>query len=162
MSNYCPGWILCIFCANAAREVLYNSTPINLISKKYSVEIATHYNEVSPDFIQLCAEKILASLVEVEAGANAEEVVRGYVYQKVKFKDDGSIRKLVGFFSSEFKGERSQKGTEKYIVTNFRAFLFSIRSGKKSLCPLGWQVDQVPDLGWVKDVMTKKVSVMDV
>ena len=65
MSNYCPGWILCIFSANAAREVLFNSTPINLISKKYSVKIATHYNEVSPDFIQSCTEKILASLIEV-------------------------------------------------------------------------------------------------
>ena len=104
----------------------------------------------------------MGSLVEVEAGESAEEVIRGYLYQKIKFKDDGSVRKLVGLFSSEFSGERSQSGTEKYITTNFRAFLFSLRSGKKVVCPPGWQVDQVPDLKWVQEVMMKKVSIMDV
>tara|TARA_A100001015_G_scaffold251724_1_gene290887 strand:+ start:420 stop:908 length:489 start_codon:yes stop_codon:yes gene_type:complete len=161
MTLHCPGWILCIFCANAARESLFYSAPLNVIIKKYTDEIAVHYNEISAEFLQQCSEKILGSLVEVEAGESAEEVIRGYLYQKVKFKDDGSIRKLVGLFSSEFKGERSQSGTEKYIVTNFRAFLFSLRSGKKVDCPPGWQVDQVPDLKWVQEVMMKKVSIMD-
>ena len=97
MALHCPGWILCIFCANAARETIVSSAPLNVISKKYSDEIAIHYDQISPEFIQTCSEKILGSLVEVEAGESAEEVIRGYLYQKVKFKDDGSIRKLVGF-----------------------------------------------------------------
>ena len=162
MALHCPGWILCIFCANAARETLITSAPINTIVKKYSGSIAENYSEISSDFIQVCAEKMLASLVEVDAGSAAEEIIRGYIYQKVKTKDDGSARKLTGMFSSEFKGERSPTGTEKYVTTNFRAFLFSMRSGVKGLAPPGWQVDQVPDLDWVQEVMMRKVSVMDV
>jgi hypothetical protein len=162
MSLHCPGWILCIFCANAARETLIHSAPINTIVKKYCGAIEENYSDVSPDFIQLCAEKMLASLVEVDAGSAAEEIITGYIYQKVKTKDDGSARKLTGMFASEFKGERSPTGTEKYVVTNFRAFLFSMRSGVKALAPPGWQVDQVPDLDWVQEVMMRKVSVMDI
>ena len=113
-------------------------------------------------FIQTCAEKMLASLVEVDAGSAAEEIIRGYIHKKVKTKDDGSARKLSGIFSSEFKGERTPTGTEKYIVTNFRAYLFSMRSGSKGLPPPGWQVDQVNDLDWVGEVMMQKVSIMDV
>ena len=87
---------------------------------------------------------------------------RGYIHKKIKTKDDGSARKLSGMFSSEFKGERTPTGTEKYIVTNFRAFLFSMRSGSKGLPPPGWQVDQVQDLDWVGEAMMQKVSIMDV
>ena len=83
MALHCPGWILCIFCANAARETLFYSAPLNVIIKKYSDEIGVHYNDISPEFLQQCSEKILGSLVEVEAGESAEEVIRGYVYQKV-------------------------------------------------------------------------------
>ena len=162
MALHCPGWILGIFCANAARETLLFSAPINTIVKKYSTAIDEHYAEVSPDFIQTCAEKMLASLVEVDAGSAAEEIIRGYIHKKVKTKDDGSPRKLSGIFSSEFKGERTPTGTEKYIVTNFRAYLFSMRSGSKGLPPPGWQVDQVNDLDWVGEVMMQKVSIMDV
>ena len=103
MALHCPGWILCIFCANAARETLLYSAPINTIVKKYSVAIDEHYSEISPDFIQVCAEKMLASLVEVDAGSAAEEIIRGYIHKKIKSKDDGSARKLSGIFSSEFK-----------------------------------------------------------
>ncbi len=162
MALHCPGWILGIFCANAARETLLYSAPINTIAKKYSVAIGEHYLDVSPDFIQVCAEKMLASLVEVDAGSAAEEIIRGYIHKKIKTKDDGSARKLSGIFSSEFKGERTPTGTEKYIVTNFRAFLFSMRSGAKGYPPPGWQVDQVKDLDWVGEVMMQKVSIMDV
>ena len=160
MALHCPGWILGIFCANAARETLLYSAPINTIAKKYSVAIGEHYLDVSPDFIQVCAEKMLASLVEVDAGSAAEEIIRGYIHKKIKTKDDGSARKLSGIFSSEFKGERTPTGTEKYIVTNFRAFLFSMRSGAKGYPPPGWQVDQVKDLDWVGEVMMQKVSIM--
>ena len=117
MALHCPGWILCIFCANSARETLLYSAPINTIVKKYSATIDEHYSEISPDFIQGCAEKMLASLVEVDAGSAAEEIIRGYIHKKIKTKDDGSARKLSGIFSSEFKGERTPTGTEKYIVT---------------------------------------------
>ena len=103
MALHCPGWILCIFCANAARETLLYSAPINTIVKKYSVAIDEHYSEISPDFIQVCAEKMLASLVEVDAGSAAEEIIRGYIHKKIKSKDDGSARKLSVIFSSEFK-----------------------------------------------------------
>jgi hypothetical protein len=162
MALHCPGWILGIFCANAARETLTSSAPINTIAKKYTGAIAENYSDISADFIQVCAEKMLASLVEVDAGSAAEDIIRGYIYQKVKTKDDGSARKLSGLFSSEFKGERTPTGTEKYVVTNFRAFLFSMRSGTKALAPPGWQVDQVPDLNWVQEVMMQKVSIMDI
>ena len=162
MALHCPGWILCIFCANTARETLLYSAPINTIVKKYSAAIDEHYSEISPDFIQVCAEKMLASLVEVDAGSAAEEIIRGYIHKKIKTKDDGSARKLSGIFSSEFKGERTPTGTEKYIVTHFSAILFSMRSGAKGLPPPGWQVDQVQDLDWVGEVMMQKVSIMDV
>ena len=135
MALHCPGWILCIFCANTARETLLYSAPINTIVKKYSVAIDEHYSEISPDFIQVCAEKMLASLVEVDAGSAAEEIIRGYIHKKIKTKDDGSARKLSGIFSSEFKGERTPTGTEKYIVTNFRAFYFLCAQEQKD-CPL--------------------------
>ena len=162
MALHCPGWILGVFCANTARETLLYSAPINTIVKKYSTAIHEHYAEVSSYYIQTCAEKMLASLVEVDAGSAAEEIIRGYIHKKVKTKDDGSARKLSGIFSSEFKGERTPTGTEKYIVTNFRAYLFSMRSGSKGLPPPGWQVDQVNDLDWVGEVMMQKVSIMDV
>jgi benzoyl-CoA reductase/2-hydroxyglutaryl-CoA dehydratase subunit BcrC/BadD/HgdB len=80
MALHCSGWILCVFCANAARETIFFNSPINLTTKKYSDKIAEHYHEISPDFIQACAEKVLSSLVEVEGGSSAEEVVRGYLY----------------------------------------------------------------------------------
>ena len=89
MALHCPGWILCIFCANTARETLISSAPINTIVKKYSKAIDEHYSEISPDFIQVCAEKMLASLVEVDAGSAAEEIIRGYIHKKIKSKDDG-------------------------------------------------------------------------
>ena len=81
MALHCPGWILCIFCANAARETLVYSATINTIVKKYSGAIAENYSEISSEFVQLCAEKMLASLVEVDAGSAAEEIIRGYIFR---------------------------------------------------------------------------------
>ena len=83
MALHCPGWILCIFCANTARETLLYSAPINTIVKKYSTAIEEHYSEISNDFIQVCAEKMLASLVEVDAGSAAEEIIRGDMHKKI-------------------------------------------------------------------------------
>ena len=60
------------------------------------------------------ARKNAASLVEVDAGSAAEEIIRGYIHKKVKTKDDGSARKLSGMFSSEFKGKEHQQDRKIY------------------------------------------------
>ena len=112
MSLHCPGWILCIFCANTARETLLYSAPINTIVKKYTAAIDGHYSEISPDFIQVCAEKMLASLVEVDAGSAAEEIIRGYIHKKLRLKMMGlleSYRECSHLSSKEKKHRQDQK-----------------------------------------------------
>ena len=124
MALHCPGWILCIFCANTARETLLYSAPINTIVKKYSVAIDEHYSEISPDFIQVCAEKMLASLVEVDAGSAAEEIIRGYIHKKIKSKDDGSARKLSGIFLQNLKVKEHPQELKNILLPTLELFYF--------------------------------------
>ena len=124
MALHCPGWILCIFCANAARETLLYSAPINTIVKKYSVAIDEHYSEISPDFIQVCAEKMLASLVEVDAGSAAEEIIRGYIHKKIRLRMMVRLENYPEYFRRNLKVKEHLQELRNILLPTLELFYF--------------------------------------
>ena len=73
MALHCPGWILCIFCANAARETLVHSAPINTIVKNRA-----------KSYYPPRAKKVLNLISRFRSKSNQKSTLGGCIFEKRK------------------------------------------------------------------------------
>ena len=161
MSNYCPEWIYSISCALTAKEFLSSENSLNSIARKFSVGLSEKYSEIKFEEISECAEHILQFLSELEANDKAVDYIDDYVYRRVSFTSSGSERKISGMFSSDLNPTKNVEYKNKETVKIFRATIFRIRNGQIDQMPAGWQISDVQDLEWYKDLTDKETNILD-
>ena len=147
MSNYCPEWILGVAVGVTVGDALTGSTAILANAQKYSDGLSKHYEEVSKDFLNDCANDILAELNDIGIDEFTPRFVKSFVFDKIKFKENGSSRRFNVFFN-QFKGEKAAV-TSKKIVSSFKAFVFRCRAQKVSLAPKNWNIHQEEQIDWL-------------
>ena len=161
MSNYCPEWIYSISCALTAKEFLSSENSLNSIARKFSVGLSENYSEIKFEEISECAEHILQFLSEIEANEKAVDYIDDYVYRRVSFTSSGSERKISGMFSSDLNPTKNVEYKNKETVKIFRATIFGIRNDTVTKMPPGWQVNDVEELDWFKELIEKPTNILD-
>tara|TARA_Y100001935_G_C17270874_1_gene491859 strand:- start:509 stop:766 length:258 start_codon:yes stop_codon:yes gene_type:complete len=71
---------------------------------------------------------LIRFLVEINA-ENSDELLNAHVYYCLKYKSDGSKRKIKGLFGNAFDATKEREFSEKECLRGFKAYVFGLRSG---------------------------------
>ena len=161
MSNFCPEWIFGVSCALTAKEFLSSENSLNSIARKFSAGLSEKYSEIKFEEISECAEQILQFLSEIEANDVAVDYINDYIYRRVCFKSNGAERKISGVFSSDLDPTKEREYNSKNTLKFFRATIFGIRNDTIQKMPAGWEIGDVEDLDWFKELVQKPTDILD-
>ena len=158
MSDYCPEWILGVAVGVIVGDALAGSTSILANAQKYSDGLSKHYEEVSKDFLNDSANDIIADLNDIGIDEFTPRFVKSYVFNRIKFKENGGSRRFNMFFN-QFKGEKAEV-TSKKIVSSFKAFVFRCRAQKVSLAPKTWSIHQEEQIDWLLALVEQDATML--
>ena len=161
MSNFCPEWVFAACCAKTAHDFLGSNNSINMISKKFANELSVQYNEIKFEEITDVAEKILQFLSEINAGEEAVNFLKDYIYYRISYNINGSERKIKSMFSSAFDGEKDKDYDSEKTVKIFRATIFSLRNGVAPKATPGWTIKDVVDIDWLGELFEQEINLTD-
>ena len=161
MSNFCPEWIFGVSCAVTAKEFLSTENSLNSVARKFSTGLSLKYSEIKFEEISECAEHILQFLSEIEANDVAVDYINDYIYRRVCFKSNGAERKISGVFSSDLDPTKEREYNSKNTLKFFRATIFGIRNDTIQKMPAGWEIGDVEDLDWFKELVQKPTDILD-
>jgi hypothetical protein len=161
MSNFCPEWVFAACCAKTAHDFLYTNNGLNIISKKFSNELSTKYNEIKFEEINDVSEKMLQFLSEINASEDAINFLNDYIYSRVCYQVNGSERKIKSMFSSAFDGEKEKSYSSEKSTKIFRANIFSLKNEVIPKPDPGWSITDVEDIDWLGELFGKEVDLSD-
>ena len=159
--SFCPAWIFDAVITQTAQEFLKGDIHIKPIAAKYAKGLSQKYEEVSPDEICISAEAFIRTLDEIDAGAEASELLRGFCYYRVMHDTQLTKRNLKPLFGSVENGDKVQNYSGAAAVKRFKAYLFAWRSGAAVQADTGWQLSQVSEVPILSDLASKSVNVLD-
>ena len=159
--SFCPAWIFDAVITQTAQEFLKGDIHIKPIAAKYAKGLSQKYEEVSPDEISISAEAFIRTLDEIDAGAEASELLRGFCYFRVMHDTQLTKRNLKPLFGNVENGDKVQNYSGAAAVKRFKAYLFAWRSGAAVQANTGWQLSQVSEVPILSDLASKSVNVLD-
>ena len=92
MSGYCPQWVYSACIGLIIKDFIEKDIPLDLLSRKYGKELSEKYDEINPIQMAAISEDIVRILAEIEAGQEAVNYIRGFVYFTVNFESIGKAR----------------------------------------------------------------------
>ena len=158
---FCPAWIFDAAVSQAALEFLKGDMPINPVAAKYAKGLSDKYQPISTDEMAISAEEFIRILDEVEAGAEATELLRGFCYFRVMHDSQLTKRNLKPLFSNIENGDKTQNYSVSSAMKRFKAYLFAWRSGSAVPADRGWSLDQVNEVAVLSALAAKPVNVLD-
>ena len=159
--SFCPAWIFDAVITQTAQEFLKGDIHIKPIAAKYAKGLSQKYEEVSPDEISISAEAFIRTLDEIDAGAEASELLRGFCYFRVMHDTQLTKRNLKPLFGNIENGDKVQNYSGAAAVKRFKAYLFAWRSGAAVQADTGWQLSLVSEVPILSDLASKSVNVLD-
>ena len=159
--SFCPAWIFDAVITQTAQEFLKGDIHIKPIAAKYAKGLSQKYEEVSSDEISISAEAFIRTLDEIDAGAEASELLRGFCYFRVMHDTQLTKRNLKPLFGNVENGDKAQNYSGAAAVKRFKAYLFAWRSGAAVQADTGWQLSQVSEVPILSDLASKSVNVLD-
>ena len=161
MSGYCPQWVYSTCIGLIIKDFIEKDIPLDLLSRKYGKELSEKYDEINPIQMAAISEDIVRLLAEIEAGHEAVNYVRGFIYFTVNFESIGKSRSKKLLLGDIFDGEKNLYYDEKIIVRSFKAYMYSLRSDAVPSAPTGWSLDQEKDIDFLKEIAEKEFSIFD-
>ena len=161
MSGYCPQWVYSACIGLIIKDFIEKDIPLDLLSRKYGKELSEKYDEINPIQMAAISEDIVRLLAEIEAGHEAVNYVRGFIYFTVNFESIGKARSKKLLLGDIFDGEKNLYYDEKIIVRSFKAYMYSLRSDAVPSAPTGWSLDQEKDVDFLKEIAEKEFSIFD-
>ena len=158
---FCPAWIFDAAVSQAAMEFLKGDMPINPVAAKYAKGLSDKYQPISSEEIAISAESFIRTLDEVDAGAEATELLRGFCYFRVMHDSQMTKRNLKPLFGNIESGDKTQNYSGSSAMKRFKAYLFAWRSGSAVPADLGWTLDQVSEVPILSSLAAKPVNVLD-
>ena len=161
MSNFCPEWIFGCCTAITARDFLSSDNSLNSIARKFATGLTEKYAEIKFEEISQTAESILQFLTEIEAGEEAVDYLNNYIYKRVNFQNNGAERKISGMFSSALDPVKTRDYGVENTTKVFRVTIFGIRNNTMQSAPPGWNILDVEDLDWLKELIEQPINILD-
>lgn len=158
---FCPAWIFDAAVSQAALEFLKGDMPIKPVAAKYAKGLSDKYQPISSDEIAIAAEDFIRILDEVDAGAEATELLRGFCYFRVMHDSQLTKRNLKPLFGNIENGDKTQNYSGSSAMKRFKAYLFAWRSGSAVPADLGWTLDQVNEVEVLSVLAAKPVNFLD-
>ena len=158
---FCPAWIFDAAVTQTAQEFLRGDIHINPIATKYAKGLSEKYHDISSDEIAVSAEAFIRTLDEVDAGAEASELLRGFCYFRVMHDTQLTKRNLKPLFGNVENGDKTQAYSNASAVKRFKGYLFAWRSGAAVQADAGWQLNQVSQVPVLSQLAAKPVNVLD-
>ena len=158
---FCPAWIFDAAVTQTAQEFLKGDIHINPIATKYAKGLSEKYHDISSDEIAVSAEAFIRTLDEVDAGAEASELLRGFCYFRVMHDTQLTKRNLKPLFGNVENGDKTQAYSNASAVKRFKGYLFAWRSGAAVQADAGWQLNQVSQVPVLSQLAAKPVNVLD-
>jgi len=145
-----------------AYEFIISDLPIKSYVKKYSTGLNEHYGEIKSEELESAAEALLRFLVEINA-ENSDELLNAYVYYSLKYKSDGSKRKIKGLFGSALDATKEREFSEKECLRSFKAYVFGLRSGVTYKPAPGWDIkeEDEKEVSLILDIIKKEANITD-
>jgi hypothetical protein len=127
---FCPEFVYEICVGLSIHDFLCKDLPLPMLSKHYSGGLSEHYKAVTEEEISYPAEEILRFISDQKNPQyEAHDKANFFIYNRLKFDGIRGERKLKGIFGNAFTGDKSKKYFAEETVKNFKAFVFSLRSG---------------------------------
>ena len=161
MSGYCPQWVYSTCIGLIIKDFIEKDIPLDLLSRKYGKELSEKYDEINPIQMAAISEDIVRILAEIEAGHEAVNYVRSFIYFTVNFESIGKVRSKKLLLGDIFDGEKNLYYDEKLIVRSFKAYMYSLRSDAVPSAPTGWSLDQEKGIDFLKEIAEKEFSIFD-
>ena len=158
---FCPAWIFDAAVSQTALEFLKGDIHINPVAAKYAKGLSEKYEQISSDEIAISAEAFIRTLDEVDAGAEASELLRGFCYFRVMHDTQLTKRNLKPLFGNIESGDKTQNYSGSTAMKRFKAYLFAWRSGAAVQADTGWTLDQVSQVPVLSSLAAKPVNVLD-
>ena len=158
---FCPAWIFDAAVTQTAQEFLKGDIHINPIATKYAKGLSEKYHDISSDEIAVSAEAFIRTLDEVDAGAEASELLRGFCYFRVMHDTQLTKRNLKPLFGNVENGDKTQAYSNASAVKRFKGYLFAWRSGAAVQADAGWQLNQVSQVPVLSQLAAKPVNMLD-
>ncbi len=141
---FAPEFVYEICVGLSIYDFLVKDLPMPIVSSHYSNCLSEHYKTVSEVEISYPAEEILRFVSEQKRPQfEAHEKANFFIYNRLKFDGKKGERKLKGIFGNAFTGEKKKEYSAEETVTNFKAFVFELRSGSVEKAPVGWLIKNV-------------------
>lgn len=161
MSNFCPEWVFAVCCAKTAHDFLYTNNGIDMISRKFSNELSTKYDEIKFEEISDVSQKMLQFLSEINASEDAINFLNDYIHFRVCHEMNGNERKIKSMFSSAFDADKEKSYSSEKSAKTFRACVFSIKNEVIPKAEPGWSITDVEDIDWLGELFEKEVNFSD-
>lgn len=158
---FCPEWIFDAAISQAAFEFLSGDLPLASIALKYANGLSEKYEPIPTDHISVGAEEFIRLLDEIDAGAEAVDLLRGFCFYRVCYESQFSKRRLKPLFGNVENGDSTQKYSHRATMKRFQAYLFSWRSGVAVSAEAGWKLEQVTEVPTLSHLAAKKVNPLD-
>ena len=161
-NRYCPAWVFNLSVTKVAYEFIVSDLPIKAYATKYSSGLNEHYGEIKTEEIESAAEALLRFLVEINA-ENSDELLNAYVYYCLKYKSDGSKRKIKGLFGNAFDATKEREFSEKECLRGFKAYVFGLRSGVTYKPAPGWDIkdEDEKEMELLFNILNKEADISD-
>ena len=152
------------YMASAVEQIENEMRKLRCLGSYYRLdlkELSEKYDEINPIQMAAISEDIIRILAEIEAGHEAVNYVRGFIYFTVNFESVGKARSKKLLLGDIFDGEKNLYYDEKQIVRSFKAYMYSLRSDAVPSAPTGWSLDQEKGIDFLKEIAEKEFSIFD-
>ena len=160
LAGKCPDWIFDILSARICVQFLSESHPLELSSNHFVDQLHSAYEEIDQKIVSETAEHMVRFLAEVDAGAEAVNVLNDFIYFRINYESTAKKRNLKPLFGNPEDGVAAPKHFEG--LKRFKAYVFGLRSNNSPTSPPGWDVlRNVESLPMVLGLVSSSINPLD-
>ena len=159
--EHCPDWIFDVAACAVAREFLGSPFSLDSVAQKFQKGMAEHYAVIDLNHFTVCAEQVLSTLNDAEAGEDATMIIEGFCYFRLNYEMDKTPRKIAGLFGGGLKGDKEPRYSVDKSRKRFKAYLFAMRNNGMPIPPKGWLLENDDKFPALAELIKTKASVLD-
>ena len=157
--KFTPDWILKLTCSFAALNFVMGTLPLRSFANSYAKGLRLHYDDSTGEKIEEITQGMLYFLATFESDDHME-YVNSFMFNIIKFEENGQKRKLKSLFKSALEPEKTET-SEDEALKHFKKFVFRLRSDQKLAAPKHWKLTDTKDIDALLTIYAQRVRVTD-
>jgi|TARA_B100000767_G_C19406736_1_gene386233 hypothetical protein len=157
--KFTPDWILKLTCSCAAVNFVMGQLPLRAFANSYAKGLRLHYDDATGEKIEEITQGMLYFLATFESDDHLE-YVNSFMFNNIKFEQNGQKRKLKPMFKSILEPEKTET-SEDATLKHFKKFVFTLRNDRKLAAPKHWKLTDTKDIDTLLKIYARRVRVTD-